>query len=434
MRRSITKIGVSALILLVGNGWSAIAAEKSLSDKDQAYLHQLYRDTWGGLDYFTHPISGFPLDVNSGKTATSISNIGLYMAATAIAGQTHLLNEKAAYARLDRVFSSLEKVKKWRGFPITWVRVDDGSPAYGPKFSYADHNGNLICSLLVVAGAYPKRYAARVKKFIKPMQFQITYDPKVKMIKGGFDLSRQDFDVKQPWGNWYYNLLASDTRHFGLLGMALEKIPHAYWLNLTRHTRFTDPLDQEMISHLKSEQRYFWPGMEGGGLFMQYLPAIFLDEKALPMGNSARTMAAAQIAMARADGTYPVWGISASESPDGKGYLGWGALKKNVITPHASMLAIEDFPQETLANLRVLDKNGMRPAIVQQGKKFSWGFTDAYDVRTQRCSAHYLALDQGMAFLSLANFMFKGIVRRNFIQTKLGNQTQALLFKLESTY
>jgi len=429
-------ICVLLVIGLVNPGVVWAAEAKTLPPADVAYLTGVYQDTFACLEYFTENGSGIPYDVSNGKLETSISNIGLYMAAVAVAGKTGVITEAAAKEKLELTFSSLEQIQKWRGFPVTWINVKTGQPACGPKFSYADHNGNLVSGLLVVAGLFPDEFARRVEAYIAPMNFKACYDPAVGKIKGGYDLAKNDFDIHQSWGAWYYDLLEGDTRHFALLGMAREQIPEECWTHLNRGTGHADALDQE-VSNLLSKTAdapgkiYYWPGMTGGGLFMQYLPGIFLREKALPEGLSAAALARGEIELAKSAGYFPLWGVSASETPDGKGYLGWATLKKTVVTPHASVLAIADFPSEVLGNLQALEAKGMRPELKLDGQVHKFGFTDAYDVVTQEKSAHYLSLDQGMLFLSLANYLHDQIVRRAFENTELGKKTIALQERLD---
>ena len=148
---------------------------------------------------------------------------------------------------------------------------------------------------------------------------------------------------------------------------------------------------------------------------MQYLGGLWLEEKRTLMGQSAQNFAYAQIMhTARAeDGTgiprssraATVWGWSASDSPTGE-YLGWGKLRDEVVTPHASVLAIQDFPGEVVANLRSLERLGVRSKQL--------GFYDAIDVKTGKVADNFLLLDQSMLFLSLANTLHNDCVRKHF--------------------
>lgn len=405
--------------------------------RDRNYLQGLYAATFRGLNYFVHPKTNLPYDVSDLRKPSSISNIGLYLACAAIAGQTGLIPKDQAIKQINTALNSLEKIEKWHGFPVTWVNVETLKRAFEPGFSYADHIGNLVCGLLTAAGTFPQEFETRINKFIAPMDFASTYDPDTGWLKGGYDVDKKSFTVKQTWGNWYYNLLLSDTRHFSLLGIALKQIPEKHWSRLNRDRQPGGKLDKEILKDIFPGEKkcpYYNPGMEGGGIFMQYLPGIFLREQNLNTGISAKNLTYCQIELAKKNNLYPFWGLSACESPDGKSYLGWGKLKKRVVTPHASILAIEHYPQEVLANLRALENKGLRPLFVDKKQKYDFGFTDSFDAVSKEVSKHYLTLDQSMIFLSLANFLYENTVRKNFNRHPLGKKMNQLLIHLEKNY
>ena len=141
---------------------------------------------------------------------------------------------------------------------------------------------------------------------------------------------------------------------------------------------------------------------------MQYISGIWMDNSGTPVGDSSVKFAKAQIEWAKQIGS-PVWGWSACDNPDG-GYLGWGGLVDPVVTPHASVLAVEHFPHEVVENLQALEKLGVRST--------SDGFFDSVNWKTGKVSKHFLVLDQGMVFLSLANYLDNGIVRKWFQAAK----------------
>jgi hypothetical protein len=141
------------------------------------------------------------------------------------------------------------------------------------------------------------------------------------------------------------------------------------------------------------------PGWQGGGLFMQYINGLWLDDRHTLMGQSAQNFAFAQMQHGSP------WGWSASDSPSGE-YIGWGKLRDEIVTPHACVLALQDFPAEVVANLRTLEKMGAR--------KKGLGFVDAIDVKTGKIADNFLVLDQSMLFLSLANYLHDNCVRQWF--------------------
>lgn len=169
---------------------------------------------------------------------------------------------------------------------------------------------------------------------------------------------------------------------------------------------------------------------------MQYISAIFINTDDTPFGNSAANFVYAQTKLSEKNNLLPFYGVSACESPDGGSYIGWGHMDKNVVTPHASVLAIKWMPNETIANLKALEENDMRPDFVdgKTGKKYKFGFTDSYNVVSKEASSRYLILDQGMLFLSLANFLHGDIVRKKFADNSLGSAMNKKMRDLNAQY
>ena len=417
-------------LLLLPAGLLRGESGKALPKSDIEYLTGVYKATFDGIIFFVNDKTGLPYDVSDFRKATSTSNIGLYMASIAVGSKTGLISKEDALRKLDLALTSLEKIQKWNGFPVTWVNVDTLQRDFGPSFSYADHVGNLVCGLLVVEGIFPKEFGKRIDAYVKPMQFLTAYDPATGWLKGGYNIEKKDFDINQPWGKWYYNIFAADTRPFSLIGITLKQIPETHWDKLNRSTDAGSAVDTELKGG--GSAVYYWPGIEGGGMFMQFLPGIFLPETGLAMGESAKNFAGAQLEYSKKKGYYPLWGVSASEAPDGKSYLGWGGMRLDVITPHASVLAIGYYPSEAVENLKELESRGMRPVYESGGKKYDFGFTDSYDIHSSTCSKNYLLLDQGMLFLSLANYLDKDVVRESFGASPLGKKSVKTLEKLEN--
>jgi hypothetical protein len=304
-RRSLS---LAALLLITA--LSAGAAR--IPQADRAYLEEVYADTWRCLDYFVSPQTGLPYDSHERRPSTSISNIGLYLAATAVAGKTGLIPPGEAVARLRKGLSSLARIPKWRGFPVSWVNADTLEVTEN-NFSTVDHLGNLTAGLLVVKGLYPE-FKDPIEAQIDMMNWDILYDPANHYYRGGYNLKKQDFDAQQRWGDWYYTHIGADTRFASFFGVASGKVPPAHWTALNRETEERHGLS------------YFVPGWQGGGLFMQFMSGLFLDERYTLLGKSAASFAYAQIVHAAKIGA-PVWGWSAATDPTGGAYLGWGNIR-----------------------------------------------------------------------------------------------------------
>ena len=137
---------------------------------------------------------------------------------------------------------------------------------------------------------------------------------------------------------------------------------------------------------------------------MQFIGGLWLDLKDTEIGRSGAAYAQAQIIHAKALHA-PVWGWSASTEPQG-GYLGWAGLKDEVVTPHATALAIQINPTEAVSNLRKFEDLGVRSP--------DKGFYDAYNWKNKAVSKQFLMLDQGMLFISLANHLQTDCIRAAF--------------------
>ncbi|MEU6496885.1 glucoamylase family protein, partial [Streptomyces sp. NPDC046984] len=122
---------------------------------------------------------------------------------------------------------------------------------------------------------------------------------------------------------------------------------------------------------------------------------------------------------------YGYWGFSPASVPEG-GYDVYGVdeigmqedgyFPRAVVTPHASILALPQAPDEALANLRALDQDF-------GAYDDRYGFRDSVNVETGRVSDFVLALDQGMIAAALAQHLRPGLLQGPFraggFQTKV---------------
>lgn len=360
--------------------------QNRLPPADERYLRDLARDTWRCIAGLADEATGLPYDNSDRGEFTSVSNIGIYLSSVAAAEKLKIIDHSEAVARLKMTVTSLEKLKTWRGFQQSWNSVKTLEPAtHDAAISILD-TGNLAAGLIHVANAVPE-VAARSRKLLKAMDWGWFYDRPKDALFGGYDTKTE---VMNP--NWHLSALGTDAELALFLAVAYGHAPASIW----------EKLDRSMEE--KYGYCYLKPGWQGGGLFMQFISGLWLDNRGTALGDSARNFAAAQIEHGKRIGA-PVWGWSACDNPAG-GYLGWGALKDDVVTPHASALAISLFPVEVLANFRKFETLGVRSK--------DRGFFDSYDWRSKRSSRLFLVLDQGMLFLSLANFLEKDCIRAAF--------------------
>ncbi len=145
---------------------------------------------------------------------------------------------------------------------------------------------------------------------------------------------------------------------------------------------------------------------------------------------------------------YPVWGLSPSSTADDSGgyntygvegllfpYYGAGAnasqpnlglsqchgcSTEDVVTPHASFLALDVLPQQAFANIMAL--RTMFPAIYGP-----YGFYDAVNPTTGAIGHRYLVLDQSMIMAALDNALTNRSLQRDFARDPVSWAAQLYL-------
>ena len=374
--------------------------EAILTQEEKSYFAQLYRDTWNYLAHQVDGLTGLPYDSSARQPVTSISNIGFYVASTAIAYRTGLIGREEASSRITPCLQALGKIEKWRGFPRSWILVRSLKPSFGDEFSYDSHLSVLIGGLVVSQNVFPEM-SGEIRRLLGEMKFGDLYDGPSGWLKGGYNIPDQNFAVMQPWGHWYYKYFASEVRLLSFYGIARQSIPQRHWRSLVRRTEKREG-EEILIS-----------GFDNVGLEIQYLAGLFLDERQTLMGKFQRNLARSQMKHAQKIHA-PVWGWAAAQSPDRK-YLVHGDLRDEVVAPYASILAAIYFPHEAYQNLKRLESFGLRPPG-DPGTNQRFGFLDSVNWKTRRPSADFLTASHGMSFLALANLLYDGVVWRTFAE------------------
>jgi hypothetical protein len=362
---------------------AGFVATGDATGNDRQYLRGVAADTWRCIAELADPETGMPYDKEGKPEFTSVSNIGLYLSSMCAAREMGLIADEDAQRRIDRTLTSLEKLKTWHGFQQSWNSVVALEPSKSDTAVSALDSANLEASLIACAHAEPM-FAGRIKKLCDAMDWSFFCDRDGQQLFGGLDTSTEKLNPK-----WHLDTLGTDAELAQFLAVASGAAKPDIWEHLNRSIE------------TRGAASYLKPGWQGGGLFMQYISGIWLDNRDTLMGRSAENFAYAQIQHAVQE-KLPVWGWSAAEAPDGK-YLGWGAIKDQIVAPHASVLAIEDFPVEVVKNLKQLEAMGSRSA--------DRGFYDSIDISTGQHSQQFLLLDQAMLFLSLANYLHHNVVR-----------------------
>jgi len=377
----------------------------------------IYLDQVAFVDAEGHRV---PIDLNED---TNVTNIGLYLADLIGALELGWQGYEDVLAKVNRTLTSIEMLPKSHGFPHTHnhvvsltpvIRSDprerckpEGTPSLAEPnlFSTVDL-GNFAAGLILVRQRIPE-LASRATALLEAMEWDWLYDAQLELLYG----CRSNDGTPSAW---YYDWLAADSRLAYLIAIGTGDIPPAAWQKLKRDKQ--DPVC--------AKEPYFKPGLDGGGLFMAFLPGIFIDETRCELGISACNFARDQICEAEKNGA-PVWGWSATGLPtDGEEYCGYGCNPPpNVVAPHASISAAQCVsPEKLRQNLITLDSLGAREWAADGEQQFDFGFRASVDWKKalsqdpEAVTTAYLLLDQSMAFLSLVNEITNGRLRKLFHQ------------------
>jgi hypothetical protein len=338
----------------------------------------------------------------------------------------------------------------------------DGSQVYG--FLSTVDNGWLAAALMMVANTVPQSRRT-ANAILRDMNFGFYYNPNEGQLRGGAwtepppGCSVPDERDGQPvWFTCHhYGTLNTEPRIASYVGIARGQLPKTHYFRMFR--TFPDTCDwnwQEMqpkgvhrtyLGIDVFEGTYSYRGMRmvpswGGSMFEALMvPLLVPEEEWAPRswGINHPLHVRSQIEHGLDEAQYGYWGFSPSSDPAG-GYREYGVdpigmnpdgyssdeertttdygfddcrpaqpqkpFGQGVVTPHASFLALEFAPRESLANLAKLRRN-----FDAYGK---YGFYDAVNVSTGAVARRYLALDEGMIMAAIGNALTKDRLQSYF--------------------
>ncbi len=412
-----------------------VLVKKTFPQDDRAFLLEVAKDTWRFFDEIVDKDHALPLDtIQLGKEQavdettwvgdyTNVTNIGLYLMVLVSAYDLGFIAKEEAIARIEKTITTLEKLEAHSsGFLYNYY--DTTTAERTSYFVSLVDCGWLASGLYVAKNAFPEALSTRIDQMLAKGKFSFFYDPVERQMWHGF------YENLGVYSDYHYGPLYSEPRAISYMAIARGEAPREHWfMGLVR--TFPENYSwqgQEPINRVERTSlgftylggHYEWKELKyvpswGGSAFEALMPTLVLDEKGLaPKGlglNDARH-AQGQIRYALEELGYPVWGMSPSSVPEG-GYSEYGATpfgskgyKAGVVTPHASVLALEFAPKEVVANLRKL--------IELYDIYGEYGFYDAVTVETGLVARKYLALDQGMIFVAINNYLNDGAIRKRF--------------------
>jgi len=410
--------------------------------KDKELLLKIAKDTWryfeNAVDKKNHLVvdhiktGDFPL----AAAYTSPTNIALDLMSAVAARELEIITPDQATQRVSETLQTLEKMKTWRGFFYNFYETTQ--LGVSRQFISSVDNGWLAIALVVVRQAFPGEIARKATVLLKRFHFQEFLDPDNNHLVIGYDLGRESL------APYHYGMLVSEARAMSLCGIGKGDLPKEHWWYLYRTAPETWEWQTQkpqgrMVEHdnVHYFQGYYKDGKQkfvpswGGSLFEFLMPTMVLQEtKFAPKGLGLNDEIATEFHRdyALKEKKYPVWGISPAATADGRRWqYGEYGIKKlgakgyqdrGVITPHVSFLALETLPKDALKNIRKL----LTFPIYGE-----YGFYDSISFPGERVNSQYLALDQGMVLIPIANYLKKGVIQKYFHQDPIGKKAKELL-------
>ncbi len=424
---------------------SAALAEQDNKGKEVALSKQLKaisKKTYRYFEDFTNEETGLTYDavrMDDGEITsqefTSPTNISMYMMSTIAAEDAGIISREEAVNKIKNTLNSLDGMDKWNGLFYNWYNTEDASlmTDWGQFISTVD-NGWLSAGLIVVGQAYPELYD-QAHALVEDMDYAKLYTPEVGQMRGGYDVATESYTAH------HYGAFYTEPRVASYIAIGKEDVPEEHWWKMFRtmpeswdwqaqtpegYTETYDGIDV-FEGHYSYKGTKYVPSW-GGSMFEALMPQLVLKEKELgknALGLNNKRHVDIQIQYAKDQG-YEAWGMSPAATPENYSEfaatpLGMDGYKADgTVTPHATFLALEYAPMEAFENIQAL-------------KRFDtydkYGFLDSVNVETGEVTQAYLALDQGMIMVSIANYLHDGVIRDYFHQDQIGKSPEDLLIK-----
>jgi hypothetical protein len=300
--------------------------------------------------------------------------------------------------------------------------------------SFVD-SGWLAAGIIVAKNAFTKELGARCQKIVDGMNFSFFYDPVEEQMYHGF-YTNIDY-----YSEYHYGAFYTEPRAISYIAIGKGDVPKQHWFSLDRTPPETwfwqtqTPKDRFEKTYLGCktiggyytyENLKFVPSW-GGSMFEALMPTLILNEKSLApkaLGLNDERHAKIQIKYAQKL-TSGIFGMSPCCVPEG-GYseygvklLGMKGYKPGVVTPHATMLALEFAPSDCIKNLRTM--------LAKFNIYGEYGFYDAVTLKTGKVAMEYLCLDQAMSLIALNNYLNNGAIRKRFHNDPIAKKSEELL-------
>lgn len=363
---------------------------------------------------------------------TSPTNIGLQLLSVVSARDMGFIDLESMIERLERVFRSLERMRRFHGHFYNWYDLRD-LHVLEPQYISTVDSGNFAGHLVALKQACLqairevdctpdqtlrlRALSERARSYALEMDFKFLFDEKRKLFSIGYSPSANAFD------NSYYDLLASEARLSSFMAIAKDDVPVDHWFSLGR-TLTAAGGTRTLISWSGSMFEYLMPSLvlrtfPSTLLSQTYLGAVrqhiaYGAERGIPWGISESAYNVRDRVL-----TYQYRGFGVPELA-----LKRGLKRELVVAPYASILAMMVEPHQAVRNLAVLEA---------EGALGPYGFRDAIDYTRPTPGSRkavigaYMAHHIGMSLVAFDNALHGNVWQLRFHADPIVRSAELLL-------
>ena len=463
------------VMMLISKKEKYIPPIELLSKEDKEYMLEIGRRTWSFFKENLSEKSNFlpPDNYQEDRREqvvyrTSPTNIGLGLLAVVASYDLGYENLNDTILLLSKMLDSISKLQKWNGHLYNWYNIKTLEPLI-PKYVSTVDSGNFVGYLYTL-----KQFLQDIRERLKNANeedfnieenFKSQMDSKktqygeirnsesqikiqemidsINLMLGTIDNIINATDFKHLYSEEnrifsigfnvedntltpsYYDLLASEARQASLIAIAKKDVPAKHWYNLSRTLTVLNKY-KGLISWSGTAFEYLMPNVNTpkypgsiiseSSLFATYSQQEYAKKLNIPWGISE---AAFNLRDLNNNYQYKAFGIP------------WLGLKRGlademVVSSYGTMLAVNDLPQETVKNLKELEKEGMYD---------KYGFYESIDYTPSRLKKGetssvvktYMAHHQGLILLSIDNLFNRNILQKRFMENPEIQSVEILL-------
>ena len=351
------------------------------------------------------------LDLRASPTA-----IGFSLTSVIGAYELEFIEKEEAVRLLKEIIYTVDSLDKWNGHLYNWYDILTKKVMH-PGFVSTVDSGNFVASLIIAREFLSKLGEVDIvklcDKLIKNTNFKKLYTKK-DVFSIGYDESEGRLSI------YNYNKFASESRLTSYLSICLGDAPSKHWFCL----------DKSLTTYKGHKGLISWSGTS----FEYYMPLLFMKNYPNTLFDESYHFArfCQKDYMNSVDSKLP-WGISESAYNEldnslnykykafSTPYLKAKEDKENriVISPYASLMAMELFPEDVYENINKFKQLDML------GK---YGMYEAYDYDNRGVVQAFFAHHQGMSLAGIVNYL-KPDVLKNYFHENVNVKTFEVLLK-----